>query len=157
MILLHGSNVRVLCPDTNHSRKNLDFGQGFYTTFLRLQAEKWCERFKRKYGISYISKYELSETIFDECSILRFDSYSSDWLDFIVECRRGNDTDKYNLIIGGVANDKVFNTCELYFRGYIPKETALERLKFEAPNIQYCFKDQKTIDKYLRFIGSEEL
>jgi hypothetical protein len=157
MILFHGSNVEVCTPDTIHSRSNLDFGRGFYTTSIRSQAEKWCERFKKKYGVSFISKYELDGAVFSDCSVLKFDTYSAEWLDFIVECRRGNDTDKYNLIIGGVADDKVFNTCELYFRGYIPKETALERLRFEQPNIQYCFKDQNTIDKYLKYIGSEKI
>ena len=157
MILLHGSNVIVEKPDTLHSRSNLDFGKGFYATTIRTQAEKWCERFKKRYGSAYISKYNLDEAVFTNCTILKFDSYSAQWLDFIVECRRGNDTDKYNLVIGGVANDKVFNTCELYFRALISKETALERLRFEEPNIQYCFKDQETIDKYLSFIGSENL
>jgi len=112
---------------------------------------------KKRYGSAYITKYNLDEAVFTNCTILKFDSYSAQWLDFIVECRRGNDTDKYNLVIGGVANDKVFNTCELYFRALISKETALERLRFEEPNIQYCFKDQETIDKYLSFIGSENL
>ena len=132
MILFHGSNVEVCTPDTIHSRSNLDFGRGFYTTSIRSQAEKWCERFKKKYGVSFISKYELDKVVFSDCSVLKFDTYSAERLDFIVECRRGNDTD-------------------------IPKETALERLRFEQPNIQYCFKDQNTIDKYLKYIGSEKI
>ena len=43
---------------------------------------------------------------------------------------------KYDLIIGGVANDKVFNTCELYFKQYIGKEATLDRLRYEKPNCQ---------------------
>ena len=157
MILYHGSNVEVKNPDTLHSRKNLDFGQGFYTTPLFEQAQKWSEKFKKRYGLAFISKYEFSEKALSEYSILEFDSYSAEWLDFIVESRLCHDTTKYNIIIGGVANDKVFNTCELFFKGYIPRETALERLRFEKPNIHYCFKDQATINKYLKFAGSEKL
>ena len=101
MILFHGSNLEISPPDVLHSRKNLDFGQGFYTTSIKAQAEKWCERFKKRYGYAFISKFEFSENALQECSVLKFDSYSSEWLDFIVECRRENDMRKYNLIIGG--------------------------------------------------------
>lgn len=75
MILFHGSNVEVCTPDTIHSRSNLDFGRGFYTTSIRSQAEKWCERFKKKYGVSFISKYELDGAVFSDCSVLKFDTY----------------------------------------------------------------------------------
>lgn len=78
-------------------------------------------------------------------------------MDFITSCRIGDDTEKFDLIIGGVANDKVFNTCELYFMHYIDKATALERLRYEKPNRQYCFKNQLTIDTYLHFERSERL
>ena len=46
MILYHGSYTEVIRPDILHSRRNVDFGQGFYTTPLREQAEKWCKKFK---------------------------------------------------------------------------------------------------------------
>ena len=46
MILYHGSYLEVQTPDLVHSRENLDFGRGFYTTPLYEQAIKWCERFK---------------------------------------------------------------------------------------------------------------
>jgi len=42
MILYHGSNVEVSRPDILHSRKNVDFGQGFYMTSLIEQANNWC-------------------------------------------------------------------------------------------------------------------
>jgi len=41
------------------------------------------------------------------------------------------------LVIGGVANDKVFDTIQLYLDGLVDKEIALTRLKYEKPNIQY--------------------
>lgn len=45
MILYHGSDVEVSKPDIFHSRKNLDFGCGFYVTPIYWQAQKWCEKF----------------------------------------------------------------------------------------------------------------
>ena len=89
------------------------------------------------------------------CRLLDFPHYSNDWLDMIVSCRKGNDVADYDVIRGGVANDKVFNTCELFFRGLISRETALDRLRFESPNLQLCFKVQRAIRNCLTFIGSE--
>lgn len=35
-------------PDVQRSRKNLDFGPGFYLTSFREQAERWALRFYEK-------------------------------------------------------------------------------------------------------------
>ena len=157
MILYHGSDIEIKVPDIAHSRKNLDFGCGFYTTPLYEQAEKWCEKFLRRGKKGVISCYDLDESALENCKKLEFPDYSENWLDFITNCRMGIDSREYDLIIGGVANDKVFNTCELYFKQYIGKETALDRLRYEKPNCQICFKNQKIIDKYLHFERSERL
>lgn len=157
MILFHGSNMVISEPDVRHSRKNIDFGCGFYTTPIREQAEKWVEKFIRRGNDGIINIFQMDDNVLTQCRVLNFDTYSEEWLDFITTCRMGNDTTKYDLILGGVANDRVFNTCELYFKHYIDKQTALDRLRFEKPNLQICFKNQETIDKYLRFEGSERL
>ena len=48
MILYHGSYAEISEPDLSHSRANVDFGKGFYTTTIHEQAEKWCGKFKRR-------------------------------------------------------------------------------------------------------------
>ena len=51
--------------------------------------------------------------------MLKFDSYSEEWLDFILNCRSGKDSMDYDFVAGGVANDKVFNeqyVTEHFFR-----------------------------------------
>lgn len=155
MILYHGSYMEIPCPDIYHSRKSVDFGQGFYTTPIRKQAINWSGKFKQRGRAGALSGYEFNEKAFDELKVLRFDSYSEEWLDFIVICRRGEDSSTYDIVTGGVANDKVFNTIELYFDGLIDKYEAISRLRFEKPNMQYCFRKQSVIDKYLKFKGSE--
>lgn len=155
MILYHGSDMEIRSPDIFHSRKNLDFGCGFYTTPLYQQAEKWCEKFIRRGKEGIISQYSFNETALNNCKILEFNSYSGEWLDFVTNCRIGIDTVEYDIIMGGVANDKVFNTCELYFKHYIDKNTALDRLRYENPNYQICLKKQEIIDQYLQFDRSE--
>lgn len=157
MILYHGSDLEIKRPDITHSRKNLDFGCGFYITPLYEQAEKWCEKFIRRGKLGVISCYFFDDSVLENCRRLEFDSYSEEWLDFITNCRMGTDTTEYDLIIGGVADDKVFNTCELYFKRYIDKNTALDRLRYEKPNCQICLKKQEIIDKYLHFERSIRL
>ena len=48
MEVYHTSNIRVENPDTMHSRRELDFGPGFYFTTIRQQAEKYAFRFTRR-------------------------------------------------------------------------------------------------------------
>jgi len=158
MILYHGSSKEIEKPDISFSRDNTDFGKGFYTTSIKSQAEKWTTRFKHRYGKGVLSIYEIDEMeLRKSISILEFDTYSEKWLDFIVKSRNGEKTENYDLVIGGIANDDVFNILALYFRNYIEKEEAIKRLQYEKPNIQYCFKNQDVIEKYLRYIGMEIL
>ncbi len=58
----------------------------------------------------------LDEEKLQNMKVIRFDSYSEEWLEFILNCRRGDDTTDYDVVIGGVANDKVFNTVELFLK-----------------------------------------
>jgi hypothetical protein len=158
MILYHGSLETIEKPDISFSRITTDFGKGFYTTTIKSQVEKWAERFKRRFGYATISIYNIDElALRKNVSVLEFESYSIEWLDYIADCRQGGTGGNYDLVIGGVANDDVFNTLAIFFRGYIDKEEAIKRLHYEKPNIQYCFKKQEVIDKYLQFIGTERL
>ena len=76
---------------------------------------------------------------------MKFDSYSEEWLDFILNCRNENDRTDYDLVIGGVADDKVFNTVELFFDGLIDKKEAIVRLRYDKPNLQLCFRTEKAL------------
>ena len=119
MILYHGSFLEIVEPDLIHSRPNVDFGRGFYVTPLYEQAVKWCGKFKCRGKEGIISRYKYDESREDELKTLKFDSYSEGWLDFILICRSGKDMTDYDIVLGGVANDKVFNTVELFFDGLI--------------------------------------
>lgn len=104
-----------------------------------------------------VSRYSFNESVLQELKVLKFDSYSEGWLDFILKCRSGNDATDYDMVIGGVANDKVFNTVELYFDNLIDKREAIRRLRYEKPNLQICFRTQKILDEYLHYEGSEQV
>lgn len=157
MTVYHGSYLEITNPDLAHSRTNVDFGCGFYTTPIREQAVKWCSKFKRRGQNAVVSSYDFDESAYDDLKVLKFDSYSEEWLDFILTCRRGKDTSDHDIVIGGVANDKVFNTVELYFDNLIDKNEAIRRLRYEKPNLQICFRTEISLQKYLHFEGSEIL
>ncbi|MDO5423989.1 MAG: DUF3990 domain-containing protein [Eubacteriales bacterium] len=157
MIVYHGSYLEIPKPDIKHSRLNVDFGRGFYTTPIYGQAEKWCGKFKRRGGKGVISCYEFDERAYQEQKVQIFQSYSEEWLDFILACRQGKDASDYEIVVGGVANDKVFNTVELYFDNLIDKTEAIKRLRYEKPNLQICFRTKAVIEKYLHFEGSKEV
>ncbi len=155
MILYHGSWARIQKPDLAFSRDTTDFGKGFYTTSMQPQAEKWALRYKRRQGSGIVSMYEADERLLrDNVSVLEFDSYSAEWLDCIIRCRQGQPAAAVDLVIGGIANDDVFNTLSLFFNGFIDRNEAIKRLRYEKPNIQYCFKTQAVIEKYLVYKGN---
>lgn len=156
MLLYHTSYTTIQSPDILHSRDFLDFGKGFYLTTIKEQAEKYGERFKKRGKEAWLNVYDFDFQPL-EWEILKFDSYDREWLNFIANCRGGNDTSKYNLVIGGIADDKVIQTLDRYFNGEINETEALGLLKYEKPNIQYCVRSQEMIDKCLSFKESKQL
>lgn len=155
MEVYHASTMVVQHPDTQHSRDYLDFGKGFYLTTLREQAEKYATRFTRRGKTAILNTYELD--VPNTYKSLNFPKYDEAWLDFVTECRAGHMGGDYDIIQGGIANDKVFRTVDLYFSGDISKQECLNRLIYEKPNNQICIRNQGILDKYLTFKSSEQL
>lgn len=61
-------------------------------------------------------------------------------MDFIVSSRSGEKPwEAYDIIEGGIANDRVIDTIRLYMYGDMGKSTALKRLSEHQPNHQICF------------------
>ena len=156
MSLYHSSNMIVENPDTRHSRQYLDFGRGFYLTTIHEQAVRYAQRFKRRGQPAWLNIYELPDDI-QRWKTHRFDSYDKDWLDFVSRCRDGATIGDYDMIVGGIANDKVILTLDRYFMGEITQEEALGLLKYEEPNIQYCIRSERMLKECLTYIGSESI
>lgn len=157
MRLYHSSNVVVKAPDTLHSRNYLDFGRGFYLTTIYQQAVRYAQRFKRRRQQAFLNIYEFSMSDVSKWRIMRFDSYDEAWLDFVAQCREGNDIGDYDMVIGGIANDRVILTLDRYFAHEISQEEAIGLLRFEKPNIQYCIRSERMLRECLTFINSEQL
>lgn len=157
MRLYHASTLCIEKPDVLHSRDKLDFGHGFYLTSILEQAIRYSERFTRRGKEAFINEYELDEET-PRFTIKTFESYNEEWLDYVTLCRKGDLTaSKYDAVSGGIANDKVFNTVDLYFAGLITKEEALGRLKFEKPNHQLCILNSEMLDLHLHFIKATRI
>lgn len=157
MKLYHSSNTVIEHPDTQHSRKYLDFGRGFYLTSLYDQAVRYAQRFKRRGQIAWLNIYELSDIAENQWNIKKFESYNKEWLDFVAQCRDGKDIGDFDMIIGGIANDKVIMTLDRYFIGEISEDETLGLLKFEKPNIQYCIRSEQMLQECLTYIESKHI
>ena len=156
--LFHGSDVAVRNPQVKIGRNKVDFGQGFYLTSLREQAESWAQTIASR---TRSHKPILNVYRFDERSAKSmvgnrykvFAAYDMEWLDYVVDCRRGDESQsQYDIVEGGVANDKVIDTVEDYENGIITAEQALGQLVHKNVNHQICIRSQTVIDAYLTFI-----
>ena len=157
MIVFHTSNTPVPQPDVLHSRKYLDFGQGFYVTPTKMQAVNYAQRFTKWGEDAFLNSYEMAARDTSRFRCKRFDSYDEEWLDYVSACRLGLPVEPFDIIEGGIADDKVYNTIDLYFAHQIAKDEALRRLIAVRPNQQVCFLSQQAIDACLTYLKTEKL
>ena len=160
MKVYHGSIVEVKTPLVGVGRPKLDFGKGFYVTDLEEQAVSWASRPSNidKPQILNVYEFDKDEVLASNCKYLCFEHYDGEWLDFVVANRRGEDLWKdYDIVEGGIANDNVFNTIELYTAELVSREEALKRLQYEKPNNQICILKQSIIDEHLHFVQSVKI
>lgn len=160
IIVYHGGTETIENPICKFGRKNLDFGQGFYVTNLREQAVTWANNMARNRKMpAVLNRYRLDrETILQNARCKIFKAYDKEWLEFIVGNRTGQELAKdYDYVEGGVANDRVVDTVNLYIAGLMELSTALRELSKHQPNNQICILSQDLINKYLEYDGTEEL
>ena len=158
MIVYHGSSEKIEKPDVKFSKKYLDFGRGFYLTSFENQAKKWAIRKgmrQNKQGI--VNIYELKDN-WKDYKVLSFEEENEKWLDFVCACRKGETLNKdYDIIVGNVANDDVFKTVDMYFRGLWDKKRVLEELRYYKMNDQICIVKQDVLEQILEFKDSYEV
>lgn len=150
----HAGTDPIEKPDCSHGRVDLDFGQGFYVTDIYDQAYNFAMAKSRERRCPpLINVYLLDRKgILEEARNLIFDRYDEDWLEFIVDCRSGGNLWKeYDYIEGGVADDRVIDTVNMYIQGFISRDRALNNLRYMKPNNQICILNQRLLDKYLNF------
>ena len=164
MRLYHGGSIAVPNPQPVSPEKNrpLDFGSGFYTTTSLEQAQRWLKirsEQSKEFGKGVVSVFEIDDEAL-ACSGLKIKRFSSTdlepWFDFVMANRhkRGFDHD-FDLVIGPVANDKVFTTLTLYETGILDKIQTILQLKTYVLWDQYLFHTAEAL-KYLKYLGTVE-
>jgi len=150
MTIYHGSNVAVKSPKILGSNRFLDFGEGFYTTSSYEQANRWAQRVRdnRKSEQSIISVYNFDMEKADrDLQIIRFDAPTSEWLRFVIACRKGNEFEKrYDIAMGPVANDNVYTAIKLFETGVLSENETIIRLKVEKIYNQILFHTEQALN-----------
>jgi hypothetical protein len=145
MKVYHGSNVKIETIDLSKCRIGTDFGHGFYVTKFLKQAEDIAARAASWYDtIPVVTEFEFNEYAFEDKDfrVLRFDSYTDEWLDFIVKNRASiasKPMHDYDIIEGPVANDDVAARIYDYLNGDVAKAEFIEELRFKKQMHQICF------------------
>ncbi|MDE5901786.1 MAG: DUF3990 domain-containing protein [Muribaculaceae bacterium] len=150
----HAGTDLIEVPDCRRGRANLDFGRGFYVTDIYDQAFNLAlSRAKERKLPALINTYLLDQkALLEEARSLIFNLYDEEWLEFIVACRAGKDIwQQYDYVEGGVADDRVIDTVNMYMQGYMSQERALQRLRYLRPNNQICIINQELLERHLTF------
>ena len=165
MTLYHGSTIEVSEPKILGSDVGRDFGFAFYTTDILVQAERWAVRrakYARKGGqlkaTAVVSEYEFDEVAARaSLKVKDFPAVSLEWLDMVVKCRSSlSFRHGFDIMTGRIANDTVGEVVSYVVAGVMPKEMALEKLRFQQINGQVAFCSLESL-KFLRFVRSHEL
>lgn len=157
MKLYHGSTVCVKRPNVQKGRKTTDFGKGFYTTTSFEQAKKWAilKKDREHSEKAVVSVYEVPDNILDRgLLVFRFTGATKEWLEFVVNNRRGRNTEVYDLIMGPVANDQLYVTIRLYEQDVITADAAIEMLKTHKLFDQLSFHTKRAVS-LLKFIEDQ--
>lgn len=149
MTVYHGSYVKIGCPEIMKGRNTKDFNPGFYCTIIREQAERWARRYDTPKVNTYTVRLDTS------LKILEFREMSEGWLDFIINCRHGGKHD-YDIVIGAMANDQIYNYIADYIDGIITREQFWVMAKFKYPTHQINFCIDAAL-KCLRFQSCENV
>ena len=158
-ILFHGGSHIIEKPEIREPERTLDFGKGFYLTTSKEQAERWVKNRldeKRLYG--YVNSY-----LFDSFSAARelnvkiFEKADEDWVDFVLSNRMLDEfSHDYDIVIGPVADDRVYTQFSLFENGVISKEDLIKRLLTHRLVNQYLFHTERAIP-FLKYISHYEV
>lgn len=154
MKLYHGTNVDFNAIDLTKSNKYKDFGQGFYLTDIRIQAEELAAKKSRLFGgFPIIQEYEFDESLLasDDLRVLKFDTPSTEWAEFIFRNRNRESkfSHDYDIVVGPIADDGVAYLLGRYEEGTLSIDELSKKLEYKKLNSQYFFGTENAI-KYLK-------
>ena len=153
MKLYHGSNTKIEKIDLSKCRPYKDFGQGFYLTEIKEQAEKMASRTAHIYeGEPIVTEFEFDESALTKLSVKQFDEPNEEWALFVLANRSKENqqpTHSYDIVIGPVADDDIAQLFRNFNDGYINLTMLVEGLKYKKVSSQYFFHTEAAT-KYLK-------
>lgn len=155
MILYHGSNIDIEVPDLSKSKPYKDFGQGFYLSPEKHQAERMAEQrtLITLSGKPTVSCFEFDESWLDnnELRVRLFESYSEDWAKFVLMNRDSTipqPSHDYDIVYGPIADDGVTFQLRRYKAGAITLDELVKELQYsQGITFQYFFGTENAIAK----------
>jgi hypothetical protein len=163
MKVYHGSYTEIDVIDLAKCEAGRDFGQGFYVTNIRSQAEYWATRKGRKNSTAgVVTEFDFNENIsrIMKMKQLHFSGYNEKWLDFVV-LNRANHTEHqahdYDVIEGPVADDDIATRIYDYLRGEVSKEQFLIELTHKAHTHQICLCTVQSLQTLTHFRGKSDV
>jgi hypothetical protein len=152
MRLYHGSNTIIEQIDLSRCKPYKDFGQGFYLTEIREQAEQMARRTSAIYGGEpVVTEFEFDETALNVLSVKTFEEPSEEWALFVMANRSRNHlqpTHGFDIVIGPVADDTIATLFRNFDDGIIDLPMLVNGLKYKKVSSQYLFHSVEAI-KYL--------
>lgn len=152
MKLYHGSNTIIEQIDLSRCKPYKDFGQGFYLTEIREQAEQMARRTSAIYGGEpVVTEFEFDETALNVLSVKMFEEPSEEWALFVMANRSRNHiqpTHGFDIVIGPVADDTIATLFRNFDDGIIDLPMLVNGLKYKKVSSQYLFHSVEAI-KYL--------
>lgn len=159
MVLYHGSNTDIKVIDLAMCRPYKDFGRGFYLTVLKEQAEKMANRVARIYGgAPVLNIFEIDDSFISSSkfNIKDFGTETSEeWARFVMNNRNRkyddfsnlecNFDNKYDIVIGPIANDDMAVLFRQYENGVITFENMVSGMVYKKTTNQYSFHTEKAI------------
>ena len=170
MRLYHGSNIAIDNINLAMCRPYKDFGQGFYLTDIEKQAEKMAIRVARIYGEKpIVNIYEIEDN-FKDLKNLKIKDFgiqtTEEWARFVMNNRSRAFTDmknvlcnkdnKYDIVIGPVADDNMALLFRQYENEIIDFETLVKGMIYKETSSQYSFHTEKSV-KLLRKVMSKDV
>lgn len=158
-ILFHGGSHIITNPEIREPVRNLDFGKGFYLTSSIQQAERWVKKRLINSGDrGYVNTYEFdADNAFKTLKIKIFETADEEWIDFVIQNRMEDGfLHDYDIVVGPVADDKVYTQLSLFEGGIISKENLIENLLTFRLVDQYLFHTEKALP-YLKYLSHYEI
>lgn len=154
-VLFHGSKFGIEEIHSAGSRKNCDFGGGFYLGETYEQALSFV--YENAYSSVYSFQYDLKDL-----NIKRF-KCDLDWMLTICYFRGSlkeyvsnariikliNELNDVDVIIAPIADNKMFYIMSRFIDGDINADVALHSLSAANLGVQYVFKSEKSIERLI--------